>query len=126
MRSGQATAAPVASGMPRPIEPPMLFSQSCGGAPAVVLEEAAPGGDGLVGDDGALGQQRAERSARALSGVRRRSGSAGRLALLHDLAVLLRAHLVGEPLERRERVLGEGGEPVDLAAVGRSTLGLSG
>src|SRR5579883_1465852 len=33
LRSGQATAAPTATGAPKPIEPPMLFSQSCGGAP---------------------------------------------------------------------------------------------
>src|SRR5215510_12854830 len=33
LRSGHATAAPTAHGAPKPIEPPMLFSQSCGGAP---------------------------------------------------------------------------------------------
>ena len=33
LASGQATAAPTATGPPKPIEPPMLFSQSCGGAP---------------------------------------------------------------------------------------------
>ena len=35
LRSGQATAAPTATGAPKPIEPPMLFSQSCGGAPTL-------------------------------------------------------------------------------------------
>src|SRR5436190_1675848 len=36
-RSGQAIAAPVASGMPSPIEPPMLDIQSCGIADLVLL-----------------------------------------------------------------------------------------
>src|SRR5205807_5751142 len=30
LRSGQATAAPVATGVEKPIEPPMFCSQSCG------------------------------------------------------------------------------------------------
>ena len=34
-RSGQATAAPVATGMPWPMAPPVRLSQSWGGAPAV-------------------------------------------------------------------------------------------
>ena len=32
LRSGQATAAPVATGVENPIEPPMFCSQSCGAA----------------------------------------------------------------------------------------------
>src|SRR5712672_2866859 len=32
LRSGQATAAPVATGVEKPIEPPMFCSQSCGAA----------------------------------------------------------------------------------------------
>ena len=35
LRSGQATAAPVASGMPWPIAPPVRREPACGGAPAV-------------------------------------------------------------------------------------------
>src|ERR1700691_3568331 len=35
LRSGHATAAPTAHGMALPIEPPVLPSQSCGGAPLV-------------------------------------------------------------------------------------------
>jgi hypothetical protein len=35
LRLGHATAAPTAHGVPKPIEPPMLFSQSWGGAPTV-------------------------------------------------------------------------------------------
>src|ERR1700704_149614 len=35
LRSGQATAAPVATGVEKPIEPPMFCSQSCGAAAAV-------------------------------------------------------------------------------------------
>src|ERR1700688_2239030 len=34
LRSGQATAAPVATGVENPIEPPMFCSQSCGAAAA--------------------------------------------------------------------------------------------
>src|SRR3712207_8046318 len=34
-RSGQAIAAPVASGGPMPIAPPVTSSQSCGSAPCV-------------------------------------------------------------------------------------------
>ena len=60
-RSGQATAAPTATGRPWPMAPPVRHSQSWGGAPAV-----APGGEqargvALVGHDGAFGQQRAQR-----------------------------------------------------------------
>src|SRR6185295_4271193 len=42
LRSGQATAAPTATGAPKPIEPPMLFSQSCGGAPTVNGKKPRP------------------------------------------------------------------------------------
>ena len=42
MRSGQATAAPVASGMPMPIDPPMLESQSCGAADLVGAKKPRP------------------------------------------------------------------------------------
>ena len=38
MRSGQATAAPVASGSPTPIAPPVSCSQSCGAHPAVAAD----------------------------------------------------------------------------------------
>src|SRR5260370_38264155 len=41
-RSGQATAAPVASGMPSPIEPPMFDSQSCGAADLVGAKKPRP------------------------------------------------------------------------------------
>src|SRR5829696_3575181 len=40
-RSGQATAAPVASGSPIPIAPPVTSNQSCGGAPRVFEKNAA-------------------------------------------------------------------------------------
>src|SRR6201993_2276449 len=39
LRSGQATAAPVATGVEKPIEPPMFCSQSCGAEAAVGGEE---------------------------------------------------------------------------------------
>ena len=41
-RSGQATAAPVASGIPSPIEPPMLDIQSCGIADLVGAKKPRP------------------------------------------------------------------------------------
>jgi hypothetical protein len=41
-RSGQASAAPAASGRPWPIAPPVRVSQSCGGAPAVAAGSASP------------------------------------------------------------------------------------
>src|SRR6185295_12120607 len=41
-RFGHATAAPTATGPPKPIDPPMLFSQSCGGAPALWGKKPRP------------------------------------------------------------------------------------
>src|ERR1700760_3060976 len=51
LRSGHATAAPVATGVEKPIEPPMFCSQSCGAAAAVGGEKTPPGGDGFVDDE---------------------------------------------------------------------------
>src|SRR6185312_476856 len=42
LRSGQATAAPVASGRPNPIDPPILLSQSCGAADLVGAKKPRP------------------------------------------------------------------------------------
>ncbi len=42
LRSGQATAAPVATGVEKPIEPPMFCSQSCGAAAAVGGKKPRP------------------------------------------------------------------------------------
>src|SRR5437763_11632120 len=42
LRSGQATAAPVATGNPMPIEPPILDSQSCGAAARVGAKKPRP------------------------------------------------------------------------------------
>src|SRR4029079_16271834 len=42
LRYAQATAAPNATGPPKPIEPPMLFSQSGGGAPALNGKKPRP------------------------------------------------------------------------------------
>jgi hypothetical protein len=41
-RSGRAIAAPVASGRPWPMAPPVRLSQSCGGAPAVAPASQSP------------------------------------------------------------------------------------
>src|SRR5258707_12686437 len=46
LRSGQAIAAPIESGVEKPIEPPMFWSQSCGAAAAVGGEKARPGVSG--------------------------------------------------------------------------------
>src|SRR6476646_3459369 len=42
LRSGHATAAPVATGVEKPIEPPMFCSQSCGFAAAVGGKKPRP------------------------------------------------------------------------------------
>src|SRR5207248_1823788 len=42
LRSGQAIAAPIDSGVEKPIEPPMFWSQSCGAAAAVGGKKARP------------------------------------------------------------------------------------
>src|SRR6201992_1307928 len=42
LRSGQAIAAPVATGVENPIEPPMFCSQSCGAAAAVGGKKPRP------------------------------------------------------------------------------------
>src|SRR6476659_4861953 len=42
LRSGQATAAPVATGVENPIEPPMFCNQSCGTAAAVGGKKPRP------------------------------------------------------------------------------------
>src|ERR1700757_5520318 len=42
LRSGQATAAPVATGMPMPIEPPIFESQSWGAAARVGAKKPRP------------------------------------------------------------------------------------
>src|SRR5215468_6700755 len=41
-RSGQATAAPVATGIPMPIDPPIFESQSCGAAARVGAKKPRP------------------------------------------------------------------------------------
>jgi hypothetical protein len=82
-----------------------------------LLEEAASRRHRFVGNDGAFGQEGAEGQRQRL----RREGTArqhGTVRLLHDLAVHLDPDLVRQPLECPDRVLGEVGQPVDLAAVG--------
>ena len=90
-----------------------------------LLEEPASGGDRLVGDDGAFGQERAEGGGQRVGreGTRGQGGAAG---LLDHLAVLLRTHRVGERLEGADRVLGQGRQLVNLAAVGREHARLVG
>src|ERR1700727_907093 len=59
LRSGHATAAPVATGSPIPIDPPMLLSQSCGAAALGGAKKPRPAGAARLG-------QRFERADRLL------------------------------------------------------------
>src|SRR6201985_723844 len=52
LRSGHATAAPVATGVEKPIEPPMFCSQSCGLAAAGGGEKPRAGGVGFFAERG--------------------------------------------------------------------------
>ncbi len=60
-RSGHATAAPVASGMPKPMEPPVSVSQSWRGRAGGRARRPDAAGLRLVGDDRALGQECTDR-----------------------------------------------------------------
>ena len=70
LRSGHATAAPVASGMPMPIDPPMFESQSCGCAARVGAKKPRPVVTASSTTIAFSGKQRAERRAERLRGDR--------------------------------------------------------
>ena len=78
-RSGQAMAAPAASGRPCPMAPPVRVSQSCGGAPPVAGPSPIP----EVFDSSltiARSGSSAPMTADALSAVRAPAGMSGRWA----------------------------------------------
>jgi hypothetical protein len=76
-RPGQAIAAPVATGSPWPIAPPVRVSQSCGGAPAVAAGSHSP--DVLASSDTmAPSGSSAPMTAAAVSAVSSPAGRAGR------------------------------------------------
>ena len=102
-RSGQATAAPVATGMPWPIAPPVRHSQSCGGAPAV-----RPGANRLdvlpSSDTIAPSGRRAATAWATLLAVSSPVGQVGALGGLERGAVGRGADGFGQGLEGRGRV----------------------
>ena len=125
-RSGQATAAPTATGSPCPIAPPVSVSQSCRGAPAVFGGEHRARGAALVGDDRALGQDRADGLGDLLGGRARPVGRGGaaRRAPARGLGAA-RAERVRERLERADHVGRRWRQVVHLAAVGHEVARLA-
>ena len=116
-RSGQASAAPVASGRPWPIAPPVRVSQSCGGAPAVAAGSAQPRGVRLVADDRVLRQQRADDRGRAVPGqVAVRQGRALRRPRADAAPVRCGRDEVGQRRERARDVVARPGQHVHVAA----------
>src|SRR3954447_12779384 len=76
-RSGAATAAPVATGGPQPIEPPVRNSQSCSGAPAVASgsrNEPVTASSTTIAPSGSVAPTAAAKLARSIGP----SGTAGR------------------------------------------------
>src|SRR5215475_9421437 len=96
LRSGQAIAAPVATGVEKPIEPPMFCSQSCGAAAAV--------GDGFVDDDRVLRDRAGDRLGDR--GVIERTGWLVEFHKLLRLDVVRPgAERIRQRFQRRHRVL---------------------
>ena len=122
-RPGQAIAAPVASGRPWPMAPPVSVSQSCGGAPAVAAGQPQARGVGLVAHDRRLGQQRADDGRRALA-VRSPSGSAGRSGCC-GCGSGVRRDQVGEGRQRSGDIVARLGEHGDAAAGRHRRAGLA-
>ena len=123
--SGHAIAAPVAIGMPRPIEPPMFCQPGVRMRIARRGEEGAPGRDALVHHDRVLGNQRADRL-----GERDQVDLAGRRrlrAVFRGLDRLLcGTELVREPFERVDQSSSMVESVVNWVSFGASRLGLSG
>ena len=123
-RSGHATAAPVATGMPNPIEPPVSVSQSCGGAPAVAGDAQIPPVCASSATIAPSGSSCAERGRERLAGER-----AGRPVGPHerctDRGRTRGAERVGERARSRRRRRRRVGEHVDLAAVGHEIARLA-
>ena len=126
MRSGQATAAPVASGSPTPIAPPVSCSQSCGGAARPSPRDHVHAvGVRLVADDRPLGQRRRDRGRERGAGERRRSGASGPRRRRRPAPSA--PTLVGELRPARRPASSRPvGQHVDLAALGDEVARLAG
>ena len=125
-RSGHATAAPVATGIPKPIEPPVSVSQSWGGQPAVAGDAQIPpvcassttiASSASVAPTASATAWRGERAGRAARAGTRAARRARRRG---------RAEPVGELGDGGDAALGDVGEHVHLAAVGHEVAGLAG
>ena len=116
-RSGHATAAPVATGRPWPMAPPVRQSQSWRGAPAVApdtkIPEVFPSSLTM-----APSGSRAPMAAARLWAFERAGGPLRARRRLHGRRRRRAPQRVGEGLERAGHVVGPGGEGVDLAASG--------
>ena len=124
-RSGQAMAAPVASGRPQPMAPPVTWSQLCGRAFLVMREEVAADAHRFVGDDRALGQRAGERCGDLVAG-KAPVGAGGGSKLATAGASRDRAEPIGEPLERIDQIVLRARQGVDGATLRRQQAGLAG
>ena len=119
LRSGHATAAPTATGPPKPIEPPMLFSQSCGGAPALNGKKPRPvvtNSSTTIAPSGIVAPSAWPRP----SSVNLPVGRSGRCGLGDARGLLVqRAELGRQRLERAQRIAVDRAERRHLAAVRR-------
>ena len=104
-RSGQATAAPTASGSPWPIELPLSESKSWRRGALGGTWQVDSGSDGLVRDDGPFGKQGADRSSHA-GGGSAPSGSFGPRGRREPCALRRGAEPLGECFERSDGIVG--------------------
>ena len=120
-RSGQATAAPVASGRPTPIAPPVNCSQSCGAQPAVaavmctllVLDSSH-----TIVPSRIVAATAAARLAPVSAPLGRAGGAAGSAGPSASVPDEL-----GHGLQRAGGVVPSGGQHVHLAPVGHEVAG---
>ena len=124
-RSGQAIAAPVASGSPWPMAPPVSVSQSCGGAPAVAPGSHSPDVLASSDDDRALGQQRADDRGRASPRSASPSGQRRAARPLRAAAWRPGATRSASAGQRAGHVVARLGQHVHLAAVRHQRAGLA-
>ena len=101
-RSGQATAAPTATGRPWPIAPPVSASTSCRGAPAVWAASVTPEVS-ASSETIALSGSTAPIAWQTLSAVSSPVGRAGRDALLQRRRGAAGAERLDQRLEARRR-----------------------
>ena len=124
MRSGQATAAPVAHGKPWPIAPPVLWIQSWGAALNVAGKIRTARCHRVIGDDRILGEQRCKRHPEGfrLKGPLTISGSAPSFLLVRREARRSRR----QALAKRPRRLAPAAQHVHCTILRRHEAGLSG